>query len=98
MISALTGEGTEALLAAIDARFAAKDEVLTLEIPATAGRLMSWLFDHAEVLRHESTEEGAMRARFRIDPILKGKLDAQLKRAGLTLQGGLRHGGGLGRS
>ena len=99
MISALTGEGTEALLAAIDARFAAKDEVLTLEIPAAAGRLMSWLFDHAEVLKHESTEEGAMRARFRIDPILKGKLDAQLKRAGLTLQdgglpqGGLPHGG-----
>jgi GTPase len=88
LISALTGEGIEALLAAIDARFAAKDEILTLEIPPAAGRLMSWLFDHAEVLKQESTEEGAMRARFRIDPILKGKLDAQLKRAGLTLQGG----------
>jgi GTP-binding protein HflX len=90
MISALTGEGAEALLAAIDDRFAAKDEVLTLEIPPAAGRLMSWLFDHAHVLKHESTEEGAMRARFRIDPTLKGKLDAQLKRAGLSLQGGLR--------
>ncbi len=90
MISALTGEGTAALLAAIDGRFAAKDEVLTLEIPPAAGRLMSWLFDHAHVLKHESTEEGAMRARFRIDPTLKGKLDAQLKRAGLSLQGGLR--------
>jgi GTPase len=88
LISAQTGEGIEALLAAIDARFAAKDEILTLEIPPAAGRLMSWLFDHAEVLKQESTEEGAMRARFRIDPILKGKLDAQLKRAGLTLQGG----------
>ena len=90
MISALTGEGAEALLAAIDDRFAAKDEVLTLEIPPAAGRLMSWLFDHAHVLKHESTEEGAMRARFRIDPTLKGKLDAQLKRAGLSLHGGLR--------
>jgi len=90
LISALTGEGTEALLTAIDGRFAAKDEVLTLEIPPAAGRLMSWLFDHAHVLKHESTEEGAMRACFRIDPILKGKLDAQLKRAGLSLQGGLR--------
>ena len=90
MISALTGEGAEALLAAIDDRFAAKDEVLTLEIPPAAGRLMSWLFDHAHVLKHESTEEGAMRARFRIDPTLKGKLDAQLKRAGLSLHGGPR--------
>jgi GTP-binding protein HflX len=88
LISALTGEGMPALLAAIDARFAAKDEVLTLEIPAGAGRLMSWLFDHAEVLDRQTTEQGAVLARFRIDTILKGRLDAQLKRAGLCAQAG----------
>src|SRR5215813_7487078 len=33
LISALTGEGIEAMLAAIDDRFAAKDEVLVLNIP-----------------------------------------------------------------
>ena len=33
LVSALTGEGIETLLAAIDARLGAKDEVLTLEIP-----------------------------------------------------------------
>jgi GTP-binding protein HflX len=89
LISALTGEGSEALLAAIDTRFAAKDEVLTLEIPPEAGRLMSWIFEHTEVLEHGSTEEGALWARFRIDPILRGKLDAQLKR--MTEQGGRRN-------
>jgi GTPase len=88
LISALTGEGIEAMLAAIDARFAAKDEVLSLNIPPGEGRLMSWLFDNAEVLERRTTDSGAILAHFRIDPILKGKLDAQLKRAGLCAQSG----------
>src|SRR5262249_4686883 len=88
LISALTGEGIEAMLAAIDDRFAAKDEVLSLNIPPGEGRLMSWLFDNAEVLERQTTDSGAVLARFRIDPVLKGKLDAQLKRAGLRAQSG----------
>jgi len=88
LISALTGEGIEEMLAAIDARFAAKDEVLVLNIPPGEGRLMSWLFDNAQVLERQATESGAILAQFRIDPILKGKLDAQLKRAGLCAQSG----------
>jgi GTP-binding protein HflX len=88
LTSALTGEGMEAMLAAIDARFAAQDEVLILAIPPGAGGLMNWLFEHAEVLERQTTEEGGVLARFRIDPVLKGKLDAQLKRAGLSAQRG----------
>jgi len=84
LISALTGEGVAALLVAIDARFGARDEVLSLEIPPRAGRLLSWLHDNAEVLAQETAENGAVTARFRIDPALKGKLAGQLKRAGLS--------------
>jgi GTP-binding protein HflX len=84
LISALTGEGIDTLLAAIDARFGAKDEILTLEIPAHEGRLLSWLHDNAEVLAQETGESGAVTARFRIDPTIKGKLEGQLKRGGLA--------------
>jgi GTPase len=84
LVSALTGEGIEALRTAIDARFGAKDEVLVLEIPAREGRLLSWLHDNAEVLAQETAESGAVTTRFRIDPAIKGKLDGQLKRAGLA--------------
>ena len=84
LISALTGEGIEAMLAGIDARFGSKDEILSLEIPAGEGRLLSWLFDNTEVLEQETAESGAVTARFRIDPTIKGKLDGQLKRAGLA--------------
>jgi len=72
------------MLAAIDTRFGSKDEILCLEIPAGEGRLLSWLFDNAEVLDQETAESGAVTARFRIDPTIRGKLDGQLKRAGLA--------------
>ena len=84
LISALTGEGIDALLAAIDARLGAGDEVLTLEIPARDGRLLSWLHDNADVLEQETGESGAVTARFRIDPAIRGKLEGLLKRAGLA--------------
>ena len=57
LVSALTGEGIEALRAAIDAHFGAKDEVLTLEIPPGAGRLLSWLHENTEVLAQEAGDE-----------------------------------------
>ena len=86
LISALTGEGIEALRAAIDAHFGAKDEVLTLEIPPGAGRLLSWLHENTEVLAQEAGDSGAVTARFRIDPQIRGKLESQLKRTGIRGQ------------
>ena len=56
----------------------------TFEIPPDDGRLLSWLHANAEVLEQETAESGAVTARFRIDPAIRGKLDGQLKRAGLA--------------
>ena len=84
LISALIGEGIDTLLGAIDARLGAADEVLTLELPAREGRLLSWIHDNAEVLAQETAESGVVTARFRIDPTIRGKLEGQLKRAGLA--------------
>ena len=51
---------------------------------------MSWLHDNAEVLGQETAESGAVTTRFRIDPAIKGKLDGQLKRAGLAATRGVQ--------
>jgi GTP-binding protein HflX len=83
LVSAHTGEGLDALLAAIDRRLGAGDEVLSVRIPAGHGRLLSWLHAHAEVLAEETETSGAVTARVRIDPANRGKLAGQLKRAGL---------------
>ncbi len=84
LVSAWTGEGLDSLRQAIDARLGASDEILTLEIPARAGSLLSWLHDHAEVLGQETADSGAITARVRIDPEIKAKFQGQLRRAGLA--------------
>jgi GTP-binding protein HflX len=84
LVSAQTGEGAEKLLAAIDRRLGAHDEVLCVQIPAGHGRLLSWLHAHAEVLAEETEDNGAVTARIRIAPASRGKLAGQLKRAGLS--------------
>ena len=83
LVAARTGEGVEAVLEAVDRRLGAGDEILSLEIPAGHGRLLSWLHAHAEVLEEAAGETGAITARVRIAPENRGKLAGQLKRAGL---------------
>jgi len=83
LVSALTGEGTDALRQAVDAWLGGKDEIVTIEIPAREGRLLSWLHAHAEVLEEATADTGTVTARFRIDPANRGKFASQLKRAGL---------------
>ncbi len=68
---------------AIDARLGANDVVLTVEVPAAQGRLLSWLHANAEILKEETAETGAVTTRFRIDPAARGKLESELKRAGV---------------
>jgi GTP-binding protein HflX len=85
LVSALTGEGIDELRALLDAHFGRHDEVLALTIPATEGRLLSWLHDHTEMIEQRTEDTGAIVARFRIEPAAKGKLAGQLKRAGLAL-------------
>ncbi|MBX9588393.1 MAG: GTPase HflX [Hyphomonadaceae bacterium] len=87
LVSAVTGEGIERLRRAIDLRLGADDVILTLEVPAAEGRLLSWLHANTEVLQEETAETGAVTTRVRIDPATRGKLDRELKRAGIALTG-----------
>jgi GTPase len=87
VVSALTGEGIPDLLSALDRELGRNDEVIDLEIPPSQGRLLSWLHANAEVLDQKTEGSGAILARVRIEPAAKGKLDGQLKRAGLALPG-----------
>ncbi len=68
-VSAASGEGCEALLAAIDRRLAIRREVVELALPAADGATLAWLYRHGEVLaREESAEDGTVRLRVSLDP------------------------------
>ncbi len=83
LVSAHTGEGLPPLLDAIDRRLGAGDEIISIEVPAGHGRLLSWLHAHAEVLEEATAECGTITARVRIAPANRGKLAGELRRAGL---------------
>ncbi|HWB44124.1 MAG TPA: GTPase HflX [Hyphomicrobiaceae bacterium] len=85
VVSALTGEGTDALLAAMDRHFGRRDEVVTVEIPSSEGRLLSWLHQNAEVLHQSTSDSGSITATLRLDAAARARFDRELKRAGLAL-------------
>ncbi len=82
-VSAITGEGLDGLLAEIEARLGATHQIVELDLPPTAGQLIHWLHENAEVLQRQPCENGSLRYRVRIDEARKAKLEARL---GLALQ------------
>lgn len=56
-ISAVTGEGTENLLSKIETKLTARQKVLSLDIPASDGATLSWIYRNGTVLDREDREE-----------------------------------------
>jgi GTP-binding protein HflX len=57
LVSAITGEGIDALALAIEARLAAGRELIELELDPADGAGVSWLHRHTEVLRKAMDEK-----------------------------------------
>lgn len=85
LVSAVTGEGIDALLGDIDRRLGRGDAILELVIPVHEGRLLNWLYEEAEVLAREALDNGEVRARVRVAAEKKERLLAQARRAGAAL-------------
>ena len=58
-ISALTGEGVEALLREIDRRSTASRVVAELDVPLHDGQALAWLYERGEVIDRSDDEETA---------------------------------------
>ncbi len=85
LVSSLTGAGIDTLLATLDARFSANDEIVNLQVRASDGALVHWLHENTEVLERQVDDEGSQAFRVRIDRTKRNRLLAQLKKVGLTL-------------
>ena len=68
LISAITGEGMAALVAAIETRLNANRTIFSLEIDAADGASLSWLHRQFEVLERTLTKKGRLRVRVRVEP------------------------------
>jgi GTPase len=68
LVSALTGQGTDELVKAIQARLALRRVVLDLVVDPADGAGMSWLHRHTEVMEKSLGEDGKMAMTVRVDP------------------------------
>lgn len=59
-VSALTGEGIDDLLAAIDARLGKERQTISVTIPLSDGKASAWLYRRGEVVSRKDREEGSL--------------------------------------
>ncbi|MEM0985199.1 MAG: GTPase HflX [Pseudomonadota bacterium] len=58
VLSALSGEGIDALVERVEAGFLAHAQVLTVSLPAAEGAARAWLHQNGDVLEDEPTDDG----------------------------------------
>jgi GTPase len=68
LVSALSGEGADALVAAIETEFARKRVTLDVSLALADGAGMSWLHRHAEVLARSAGDDDKLHMTVRVDP------------------------------
>lgn len=77
MVSALTGEGGDALLGAIEESMAAEQTILALDLPPQDGRAIAWLHQHGEAIEEEvDPETGVVSGRYRLPDSEVGRFRA----------------------
>jgi GTPase len=68
VVSALSGEGLDRLIAAVEGRLAETRLTLDLSLDPSDGAGLSWLYRHAEVLSKDMDEHGKLAVTVRADP------------------------------
>jgi GTPase len=84
LVSAITGEGTDALIAAIETKLAAARLTLEVAVDVADGAGMSWLHRHAEVLSRSTDPDGRLHVTIRVDPDQAGRVRAKFGEANIA--------------
>ena len=67
-VSAITGEGLDALLAGVEERLSSGNARYSVSVPPTDGQGLAWLYEHCEVLERSSNNDGATIVLVRVSP------------------------------
>jgi GTP-binding protein HflX len=81
LVSALTGEGLDTLLAAIEERLAETRIVLDLVLDGTDGAGLSWLHRNTEVIARTDRDDGKVAVSVRADPVKASQVRARFAAA-----------------
>ena len=84
LVSSLTGEGMDQLLATMDRHLGQDDHVYRLSIPVSEGRLVHWLHEHGDVITQSTAEDGSQMCVVRIASEKQGAFTTVVARAGVV--------------
>jgi GTP-binding protein HflX len=82
LVSAVTGEGIDHLIEAIETRLAKARVVLALDLDVADGAGASWLYRNVEVLDKTVTDDGRLAMTVRVDPAKIAQVRAKFETAG----------------
>lgn len=90
LVSALTGQGIDALLALIEERLAIASLTYEIELRPEEGQDLNWLYSRSEVLTRAEGDDGSVRLVVRFDPAVAPLALARFGNRLKNLHGGLR--------
>jgi GTPase len=67
-VSALTGEGIEGLLEAIESRLAQGRSLVDIELEGADGQGLHWLYENTEVMGRQTSDDGRIQLKVRVAP------------------------------
>ena len=83
MVSAVTGEGIDRLLQAIETRLAQGRTLLTLDVAGEDGSGLNWLYENTEIMRRSDNDDGSMHLELRVATSRMEQLARRFNLAGL---------------
>jgi GTPase len=83
-VSAVTGEGCDALLQAI-AQLVDESSPIEIHAPASEGAAIAWLYRHGRVIDRETEADGGTRMAVRLSDQAMGQFEQLFPKAALTL-------------
>ena len=73
-VSAVTGEGIDKLLGAIEDRLAQGRSLIDLSLDGSDGQGLHWLYEHTEVMARENAPDGRVNVTVRVAPETAGRV------------------------
>lgn len=83
MVSAVTGEGIDRLLQAIETRLAQGRTLITLDVSGEDGSGLNWLYENTEIMRRSDNDDGSMHLELRVASSRMEQLSRRFNLAGL---------------
>ena len=74
-VSAIDGQGLDALVALLDRKVNTRRSLLELRVPCQDGEALAWLYRHGQICSRED-DDSQIRLRVRLDPIAQRRFEA----------------------